>query len=254
MSVDVLAHKFSSIRDNLAVLKTGYNHGKEILLDISLRGITVSSSDQQAVIMTHPLKNISYATCDPASCLFSFMSRDPTSPPHLQQCHTFRLRTPCQAEELNTIVGTAFRAAYALQMQREGQEGRRMGGQWMRTSRSAEDLLCSSGRNFGRKSSSRSLVNPSPSMSIVKADEGPRQNVTSTVDHKDRRKTVAFPEYSQVFDMEEQGNLESMAQDSGISSTSNSTNSYSGTYEYLSKTDDCEDLNKAPWYQAEMQR
>merc|ERR1712106_830842 len=91
-------------------------------------------------------------------------------------------------------------------------------------------------------------------MSIVKTGEGPRQNAASRVDHKDRRKTVAFPEYSQVFDMEEQGNLESMAQDSGISSTSNSTNSYSDTYQQLSKTDDCEDLSQAPWYQAEMQR
>ena len=160
MSVDVLARKSSSIRDNLAVLKAGYDQGKDILLNISLRGITVSSSDHHAVMMTHPLKNISYATCDPASCLFSFMSRDPTSPPHLQQCHTFRLRTPCQAEELNTIVGTAFRAAYALQMQREGQEVRRIGEQRMTSSRSAEDLLCSSDQNSARCSSSgRSLVN-----------------------------------------------------------------------------------------------
>ena len=81
LSVDVLARKSSSIRDNLAVLKAGYNHGKDILLNISLRGITVYSSEHQAVMMTHPLKKISYTTCDPASCLFSFMSRDPASPP-----------------------------------------------------------------------------------------------------------------------------------------------------------------------------
>ena len=113
VTVDVLAvHKSDSIRDNLAVLKAGYNHGKDILLDISLTGITVTAYEHQAVIITHPLKMISYATCDPASCLFSFMARDPTSPLHLQQCHTFRVTTPCQAEELNTIMGTAFRAAY----------------------------------------------------------------------------------------------------------------------------------------------
>ena len=73
----------------------------------------VTSVSNSLVIMSHPLKRISYATCDPASCLFSFMSRHPYHPPHLQQCHTFRLKTPHQAEELNTILGTAFRMAYA---------------------------------------------------------------------------------------------------------------------------------------------
>jgi hypothetical protein len=50
--------------------------------------------------------------------------RSPTSPLHLQHCHTFRLCTPCQAQELITIVRTAFWAAYALQVQIEGQYGR----------------------------------------------------------------------------------------------------------------------------------
>ena len=189
--VDVLTRKSSSILDNLSVLTAGYNHGRDILLDISLTGISVTSSPHQAVIMTHPLKMISYATCHPASCLFSFMARHPTSPLHLQQCHTFRLRTPCQAEELNAIVGTAFRAAYALQIQREGQEVRRVGEQRMRISRSAEDLLCSSDEN-----SQRSLTSTTSAMSLVQTDAS----------------TVTLPEYSEVFDMANlQGNLESMA-------------------------------------------
>ena len=41
------------------------------------------------------------------------MARHPASEHHIQQCHTFRLNTPHQAEELNTILGTAFRMAYA---------------------------------------------------------------------------------------------------------------------------------------------
>ena len=94
-------------------LQAGYNHGEEVLMSISLQRVTVTSVGSSRVLMSHPLKRISYATCDPASCLFSFMARHPASEHHLQQCHTFRLDTPHQAEELNTILGTAFRMAYA---------------------------------------------------------------------------------------------------------------------------------------------
>ena len=82
-------------------------------MSISLQRVTVTCLTSSKVQMSHPLKRISYATCDPASCLFSFMARHPASEHHLQQCHTFRLDTPHQAEELNTILGTAFRMAYA---------------------------------------------------------------------------------------------------------------------------------------------
>ena len=82
-------------------------------MSISLQRVTVTSVGSSRVLMSHPLKRISYATCDPASCLFSFMARHPASEHHIQQCHTFRLNTPHQAEELNTILGTAFRMAYA---------------------------------------------------------------------------------------------------------------------------------------------
>ena len=82
-------------------------------MSISLQRVTVTCLASSQVEVSHPLKRISYATCDPASCLFSFMARDPASEHHLQQCHTFRLDTPHQAEELNTILGTAFRMAYA---------------------------------------------------------------------------------------------------------------------------------------------
>ena len=259
VSIDVLTRKTSSIRENLSVLKAGYNHGRDILLDISLTGITVTSSQHQAVIMTHPLKMISYATCHPASCLFSFMARDPTSPLHLQQCHTFRLRTPCQAEELNTIVGTAFRAAYALQMQREGQAVRRAGEHRMMTSRSAENLLSSSHQTSDGRSQ-KVLASSTSAKSLVLTDESSRQSVcvAGRINCLDRRQTaspVTLPEYSQVFDMEDQGNINSLARDSGISSTSNSTNSFSSRYKDIAmKTDSREDLSKALWYQAEMQR
>ena len=54
--------------------------------------------------------------------------------------------------------------------------------------------------------------------------------------------------------MKDQGNLDSLAQDSGISSTSNSTSSYSLKSKNGSKTEDVEDLSQATWFQAEIQR
>ena len=226
---------------NLSVLRAGYDHGKDVLLEISLQAITVTSTECHQVIMSHPLKRISYATCDPASCLFSFMSRSTSSPPHIQQCHTFRLRTPCQAEELNTIVGTAFRAAYAMQCV-QGQAGNdlRTSQKIIRTSRSAEDLLHHAEKNTDRVTARRSLILTSH----------PLHNQAG----QERRKSLIFPEYSQVFDMEEQGNMDSLAQDSGISSTSNSTSSYSLKSKNGSKTEEVEDLSQATWFQAEIQR
>ena len=87
----------------------------------------------------------------------------------------------------------------------------------------------------------------SSSLSIDNTDEAPRKNVTARMEYENRRKTFALSEYSQVFEMEDTGNLDSMVKDSnsGISSTSNSTNSYSRTYQHF---------RKAPWYQAEIQR
>ena len=248
--MDVVSRKTSSIRSNLSVLRAGYEDGKDVLLEISLQSITVTSTECQEVIMSHPLKRISYATCDPASCLFSFMSLSPNSPPHIQQCHTFRLRTPCQAEELNTIVGTAFRAAYTLQcVQEQTGPARKTGQKIIRSSQSAEDLLSTAEQTKDRVTARRSLVITHHPLHNIENKEH-----DGMINGLDRRKSLTFPEYSQVFDMEEQGNLDSLAQDSGISSTSESTSSYSMKYKNAGKSEEVEDLSKAPWYQAEIQR
>ena len=120
------------------------------------------------------------------------------------------------------------------------------GGGWrtdqkiIRTSRSAEDLLHHAENSTDRVTARRSLILTSH----------PPHNQAG----QDRRKSLIFPEYSQVFDMEEQGNLDSLAQDSGISSTSNSTSSYSLKSKNGSKTEEVEDLSQATWFQAEIQR
>ena len=132
----------------------------------------------------------------------------------------------------------------------------------MISSRSNEDLLSLSDKN-----NRRSLSSTTSAMCLVQTDEACRKNarVMDRINCLDRRQTVSpadddchsssssqvvtCPVYSQVFD---QDNLDSMAQDSGISSTSDSTISYPSRDKHQSM--DLEDLNKAPWYQAEMQR
>jgi hypothetical protein len=51
--------------------------------------------------MAHALKRISYATCDPDSCQFSFLAREPKETTNTQYCHAFFTNTP---EEVCTSV------------------------------------------------------------------------------------------------------------------------------------------------------
>ena len=99
-----------------AYFQAGYLQGKDVKLSVSLSGIQVSLLTG-APLMNHILKRISYATCDPSCCLFSFLAREQGSPAHLQHCHTFRTPASSVAEDLNAVVGTAFRVAYATRLQ-----------------------------------------------------------------------------------------------------------------------------------------
>ncbi|XP_039289031.1 tensin-2 isoform X3 [Nilaparvata lugens] len=92
---------------------------KPVLLVISLAGIKVCSPDGKRVSMAHALRRISYATCEPSHCQFSFLAREPKGHFSLQYCHSFVTKNAEQAEELNSIVGNAFRMAYAAQLQRQ---------------------------------------------------------------------------------------------------------------------------------------
>lgn len=92
---------------------------KPVLLVISLAGIKVCSPDGKNVFMAHALRRISYATCDAENCQFSFLAREPKGHFSLQYCHSFITESPDQAEELNTIVGNAFRMAYVAQLQKQ---------------------------------------------------------------------------------------------------------------------------------------
>ena len=49
---------------------------------------------EQNVYMLHELKRISYATCDPEHCQFSFLAREKQM--NVQYCHAFLTQTPQQ--------------------------------------------------------------------------------------------------------------------------------------------------------------
>ncbi|XP_069985862.1 EGFR adapter protein isoform X6 [Penaeus vannamei] len=107
------------VRTQLNQMKEGVK-SKPVLLVISLAGVKVCSPDGKTVYMAHALRRISYATCDPEHRQFSFLAREPKGHFSLQYCHAFLTHTPDQAEELNSIVGHAFRLAYAAHLQKSG--------------------------------------------------------------------------------------------------------------------------------------
>ncbi|XP_076172099.1 uncharacterized protein LOC143149017 isoform X3 [Ptiloglossa arizonensis] len=90
-----------------------------VLLIVSLAGIKVCSPDGKCVQMAHALRRISYATCEPQHAQFSFLAREPRAHFSIQYCHSFITESAEQAEELNTLVGNAFRMAYVAQLQRQ---------------------------------------------------------------------------------------------------------------------------------------
>uniref|UniRef100_A0ABM0MXB1 Uncharacterized protein LOC102808631 n=1 Tax=Saccoglossus kowalevskii TaxID=10224 RepID=A0ABM0MXB1_SACKO len=65
------------------------------------------------IFMAHALKRISYSTCDPANRQFAFLARNPSGPLGVQYCHCFLTRRKEEAEEINVIIGKAFKVAYA---------------------------------------------------------------------------------------------------------------------------------------------
>ncbi|XP_073943243.1 EGFR adapter protein-like isoform X3 [Choristoneura fumiferana] len=93
-----------------------------VLVVVALSGVKVCDPEDQSVRMYHALRRISFATCEGARALFAFVAREPRGEPPPEPaprhyCHAFRTDTPKQAEELNTLVGDAFRMAFASQLQ-----------------------------------------------------------------------------------------------------------------------------------------
>ena len=51
--------------------------------------------------MAHALKRISYATCDPEFCQFSFLAREPKGQVNVQYCHAFITKSPEQVSVIS---------------------------------------------------------------------------------------------------------------------------------------------------------
>lgn len=118
VAIPDIASRADFVRSQLEILR--YNDRfTSTLLIVSLAGIKVCSPDGKCVQMAHALRRISYATCEPQHAQFSFLAREPRAHFSLQYCHSFITESAEQAEELNTIVGNAFRMAYVAQLQRQ---------------------------------------------------------------------------------------------------------------------------------------
>ncbi|XP_072750005.1 uncharacterized protein [Anoplolepis gracilipes] len=118
VAIPDIASRADFVRSQLEILRYS-DRFTPILLTVSLAGIKVCSPDGKCVQMAHALRRISYATCEPQHAQFSFLAREPRAHFSLQYCHSFITESAEQAEELNTIVGNAFRMAYVAQLQRQ---------------------------------------------------------------------------------------------------------------------------------------
>ncbi|KAG8201193.1 hypothetical protein JTE90_028847 [Oedothorax gibbosus] len=108
--------KTEFVKEQLAQMRET-NRKKPVLLVTSLTGIKVCSLNGKSVLMAHALKRISFATCDPEHRQFSFLAREPNNNFNEQYCHSFLAEDAKTAEELSGVVGSAFRLAYAQQLQ-----------------------------------------------------------------------------------------------------------------------------------------
>ncbi|CAK1546338.1 unnamed protein product [Leptosia nina] len=90
-----------------------------VLVVVALSGVKVCDPDDKSVRMWHALRRISYARCEAARALFAFVAREPRAHriDEAHYCHAFETDSPHQAEELNALVGDAFRMAFASQLQ-----------------------------------------------------------------------------------------------------------------------------------------
>ncbi|CAN7986304.1 unnamed protein product, partial [Ixodes hexagonus] len=98
---------------------------RSVLFLVTASGVKICSADDKVVLMAHAVRRICWCTCSPGQHQFAFLAREPKLRSGLQHCHVFRARTPKQAEDLNSLVGSAFRMAYARQLQQQQQQQQR---------------------------------------------------------------------------------------------------------------------------------
>lgn len=95
---------------------------RTVLILVTLTGVKVCTTDGKAVLMAHAVQRICWATCNPGQFQFAFLAREPRQRSAQRHCHVFRTRSPRQAEDLSSLVGSAFRMAYARQLQQQQQQ------------------------------------------------------------------------------------------------------------------------------------
>nr|XP_037288038.1 tensin-3-like [Rhipicephalus microplus] len=92
---------------------------RTVLILVTLTGVKICTTDGKAVLMAHAVQRICWATCNPGQFQFAFLAREPRQRADQRHCHVFRTRSPRQAEDLSSLVGSAFRMAYARQLQQQ---------------------------------------------------------------------------------------------------------------------------------------
>lgn len=92
-----------------------------VCLVLTIAGIKVCDpSNLKNVLQMFALRRISFSTAIPALSVFAISAREPGSPHNLQYAHVFKTNN---AEEINQIVGLAFKQAYTLEKPTNSCEG-----------------------------------------------------------------------------------------------------------------------------------
>lgn len=94
-------------------------HEYPVVLMLSLSGIQVCDpTDIKKVLQNFALRRISFSTAEPELGVFAISAREPNSPPTSQYAHIFKSDS---AQEINQIIGVAFKQAYTLDREKNVQ-------------------------------------------------------------------------------------------------------------------------------------
>lgn len=103
-----------AVKHHLSKLKTKDSSSCQlpVALLINMEGVKVVSPDGRDLIMAHALRKILYCTVDTKKHLFAIVSSNPDTGPEGIHSHVFVTAKKDQANEINELIGKAFKASF----------------------------------------------------------------------------------------------------------------------------------------------
>eukprot|EP00053_Salpingoeca_punica_P006915 m.64244 g.64244 ORF g.64244 m.64244 type:complete len:487 (-) comp13915_c0_seq1:496-1956(-) len=99
------------VKQGIRAMQQYMNDTRPADLIVSLEGLKVIDTAKQTVAMAHSLVRINMSTTDREYPLFGVVAKNPGSPK--RYCHVFAMRLQEHANEIQAVMGKAFKMAYA---------------------------------------------------------------------------------------------------------------------------------------------